>query len=192
MNCRTIGFVLAVFFVFRGESWAQKNPPTVRIGIEAPAGTNSHYFVTKQMGLFQKHGVNIELISFPGGTVGLQALFAGDIQFTTSDGDAGLSGKPARRQSLFYRRHDQHVSFQYSFAPGDSHASGTSRQKDRDQPLWLFVGHGGARGGGKIRSQTGQGRDHPPRRRPERTVCRAQSRRGRCGHRQPAAQPSRA
>jgi len=70
---------------------AQKNPPTVRIGIEAPAGTNAHYYVTKQLGLFQKHGINIELISFPGGTVGLQALFAGDIQFATSDGVAGLS-----------------------------------------------------------------------------------------------------
>jgi NitT/TauT family transport system substrate-binding protein len=82
---------LAALFLFADESPAQKNPPTVRIGIEAPAGTNSHYYVTKQLGLFQKHGVNIELISFPGGTVGLQALIAGDIQFASSDGVAGLS-----------------------------------------------------------------------------------------------------
>jgi NitT/TauT family transport system substrate-binding protein len=74
-----------------GEAWSQKNLPTVRIGIEAPAGTNAHYYVTKQLGFFQKHGTNIELISFPGGTVGLQALFAGDIQFASSDGVAGLS-----------------------------------------------------------------------------------------------------
>ena len=74
-----------------GAASAQKNPPTVRIGIEAPAGTNSHYYVTEQLGLFQKHGVNVELISFPGGTVGLQALIAGDIQFASEDGVAGLS-----------------------------------------------------------------------------------------------------
>src|SRR5258705_11094148 len=67
--------------------------PTVRIGIEAPAGTNSHYYVTKQLGLFQKHGINVELISFPGGTVGLQALLAGDIQFARADGTAGLQAK---------------------------------------------------------------------------------------------------
>jgi ABC-type nitrate/sulfonate/bicarbonate transport system substrate-binding protein len=73
-----------------GAAWAQKSLPTVRIGIEAPAGTNSHYYVTKQLGLFQKHGINIELISFPGGTVGLQALLAGDIQFASADGTAGL------------------------------------------------------------------------------------------------------
>lgn len=78
-------------FLPGGTAWAQSSLPTVRIGIEAPAGTNSHYFVTKQLGLFQKHGINIELISFPGGTVGLQALIAGDIQFATSDGVAGLS-----------------------------------------------------------------------------------------------------
>jgi NitT/TauT family transport system substrate-binding protein len=73
-----------------GEAPAQKLP-TVRIGIEAPAGTNSHYHVTKQAGLFQKYGINMELISFPGGTVGMQSLIAGDIQFATQDGVATLT-----------------------------------------------------------------------------------------------------
>jgi hypothetical protein len=35
------------------EAWAQKSLPTVRFGFEAVAGTNRHYFVTKQLGLFQ-------------------------------------------------------------------------------------------------------------------------------------------
>src|SRR2546430_16855666 len=84
---------LAFIFSSTGDAWSQRNLPTVRIGIEAPAGTNSHYYVTKQLGLFQKHGINIELISFPGGTVGLQALLAGDIQFASADGTAGLQAK---------------------------------------------------------------------------------------------------
>ena len=86
----TILSALTFLFLFGDESSAQKTLPTVRIGIEAPAGTNSHYYVTKQLGLFQKHGINIELISFPRGTVGLQALLAGDIQFASADGTAGL------------------------------------------------------------------------------------------------------
>jgi NitT/TauT family transport system substrate-binding protein len=99
-------FGLMMVFMFTailssGTAWAQKSLPAVRIGIEAPAGTNSHYYVTKQLGLFQKHGVNIELISFPGGTVGLQALFAGDIQFATSDGVAGLSAN-LRGANLYF------------------------------------------------------------------------------------------
>src|SRR5438128_822049 len=84
-----------------GGAWAQKSFPIVRLGIEAVAGTNSHYYVTKQLGLFQKHGLNLELISFPGGTVGLQALFAGDIQFATSDGVAGLSAN-LRGANLYF------------------------------------------------------------------------------------------
>jgi NitT/TauT family transport system substrate-binding protein len=93
--------MLALIFSSSGDAWSQRNLPTVRIGIEAPAGTNSHYYVSKQLGLFQKHGINIELISFPGGTVGLQALFAGDIQFATADGVAGLSAN-LRGANLYF------------------------------------------------------------------------------------------
>jgi len=94
-------FVIAALVTPVRETRAQRTLPTVRIGIEAPAGTNAHYFVTKQLGLFQKHGINIELISFPGGTVGLQALFAGDIQFATADGVAGLSAN-LRGANLYF------------------------------------------------------------------------------------------
>jgi NitT/TauT family transport system substrate-binding protein len=88
----SIIFTLWALILFPGrEASAQKSLPTVRLGIEAVAGTNSHYFVTKQSGLFQKHGVHMELISFPGGTMGLQSLLAGDIQFATQDGTAGLA-----------------------------------------------------------------------------------------------------
>src|SRR5689334_24721455 len=93
--------VLASLFLSANESAAQKTLPTVRIGIEAPAGTNAHYYVTQKLGLFQKYGVNIELISFPGGTVGLQALLAGDIQFASSDGVAGLSAN-LRGANLYF------------------------------------------------------------------------------------------
>lgn len=83
---------LAILLLGAPAAWAQpKAMPTVRIGIEAPAGTNSHYHVTRQAGLFQKHGVNMELIAFPGGTVGMQSLIAGDIQFATQDGVATLT-----------------------------------------------------------------------------------------------------
>jgi ABC-type nitrate/sulfonate/bicarbonate transport system substrate-binding protein len=92
---------LALVLSSSGDAWSQKSMPTVRIGIEAPAGTNSHYYVTKQLGLFQKHGINVELISFPGGTVGLQALLAGDIQFASEDGVAGLSAN-LRGANLYF------------------------------------------------------------------------------------------
>ena len=84
-----------------GEAWSQKSLPTVRIGIEAVAGTNSHYYVTQQLGLFQKQGLNLELISFPGGTVGIQSLLAGDLQFATADGNLGLTAN-LRGANLYF------------------------------------------------------------------------------------------
>ena len=83
------------------EAWSQKSFPTVRIGIEAVAGTNSHYYVTKQLGLFQKYGLNLELISFPGGSVGIQSLLAGDLQFATADGNLGLTAN-LRGANLYF------------------------------------------------------------------------------------------
>ena len=85
-----------------GEAWSQKSLPTVRLGTEAISGTNSHYYVTKQLGLFQKHGVNVELIAFQAGTIALQSLFAGDLQFAIQDGMAGLTAnlRGANIQSL--------------------------------------------------------------------------------------------
>ena len=83
------------------EAWSQKSLPTVRIGIEAVAGTNSHYYVTKQLGLFQKQGLNLELISFPGGSVGVQSLLAGDLQFATADGNLGLTAN-LRGANLYF------------------------------------------------------------------------------------------
>ena len=83
------------------EAWAQKSLPTVRIGIEAVAGTNSHYYVTQKLGLFQKYGLNSELISFPGGTVGIQSLLAGDLQFATADGNLGLTAN-LRGANLYF------------------------------------------------------------------------------------------
>jgi len=83
------------------EAWSQKSLPTVRIGIEAVAGTNAHYYVTKQLGLFQKYGLNLELISFPGGTVGIQSLLAGDLQFATADGNLGLTAN-LRGANLYF------------------------------------------------------------------------------------------
>jgi len=88
---KSIIMLVTVLIFLTGEARGQKALPAVRIGIEAPAGTNSHYSVSKNAGLFGKYGLNMELISFPGGTVGVQALIAGDIQFATQDGVATLT-----------------------------------------------------------------------------------------------------
>jgi NitT/TauT family transport system substrate-binding protein len=65
---------------------AQKSPSTVRLGIAGISGTNAHPYVDKQLGLFQKYNVDVELIAFQGGSQLIQAMLAGDLPLALSEG----------------------------------------------------------------------------------------------------------
>ncbi len=67
-------------------AWPQKALPTVRLGIAGISGTNAHPFVDKQLGLFQKNNIDIELIAFQGGSQLIQAMVAGDLPLALSEG----------------------------------------------------------------------------------------------------------
>jgi len=68
------------------DAWAQKSPATVRLGIAGISGTNSHPYVSKQLGLFQKHNIDLEMIAFQGGSQLIQAMLAGDLPLSLSEG----------------------------------------------------------------------------------------------------------
>jgi NitT/TauT family transport system substrate-binding protein len=69
-----------------GDAWAQKSLSSVRLGVAGISGTNAHPFVDKQLGLFQKHGIEVELIAFQGGSQLIQAMLAGDLPLALSEG----------------------------------------------------------------------------------------------------------
>jgi NitT/TauT family transport system substrate-binding protein len=77
--------LLAVFGIGR-DAWSQKSPSSVRLGVAGISGTNAHPFVDKQLGLFQKHGLEVELIAFQGGSQLIQAMLAGDLPLALSEG----------------------------------------------------------------------------------------------------------
>ena len=54
------------------------------------AGT-APLWLTKDQGLFEKYGLNTDLVYIPGGARGIQALLAGSIHFYTGDGIAPMS-----------------------------------------------------------------------------------------------------
>jgi NitT/TauT family transport system substrate-binding protein len=68
------------------DAWAQKSFTTVRLGVAGISGTNAHPYVDKQLGLFQKHGLEVELIAFQGGSQLIQAMLAGDLPVALSEG----------------------------------------------------------------------------------------------------------
>ncbi|HEY2990272.1 MAG TPA: ABC transporter substrate-binding protein [Candidatus Binatia bacterium] len=70
---------------------AQKSATTVRLGVAGISGTNAHPFVDRQLGLYQKHNIDMELIAFQGGSQLIQAMLAGDLPLALSEGVTALA-----------------------------------------------------------------------------------------------------
>jgi NitT/TauT family transport system substrate-binding protein len=61
----------------------------VRLGLSSVSALHSAVWIAEQKGLFRKHGIDAEVIVVgQGGTAGISALLANDIQMTSSAGDA--------------------------------------------------------------------------------------------------------
>lgn len=58
----------------------------VRINWTAVTGAQSGMFMAKQENLFKKHGLDVELIHIPSSSRGIQAILAGEIDFSFMDG----------------------------------------------------------------------------------------------------------
>jgi NitT/TauT family transport system substrate-binding protein len=60
----------------------------VRMGLSSVSGLHAAVWVAEQKGLFRKHGIDAEVIvTGQGGTAGISALLANDIQMVNSAGD---------------------------------------------------------------------------------------------------------
>jgi len=61
----------------------------IRMGLSSVSALHSAMWVAEQKGLFRKHGIDTEIIvTGQGGTAGISALLANDIQLVASAGDA--------------------------------------------------------------------------------------------------------
>ena len=95
-------FVLSMaIFSSSGDAWSQKSPPTVRFGVAGVSGTNAHYYVDKQLGLFRKNNLDVELITFQGGSQLTQTILAGGLDFLTLEGTLGLAANQKEVNLLF-------------------------------------------------------------------------------------------
>ncbi|HEY7555094.1 MAG TPA: ABC transporter substrate-binding protein [Candidatus Binatia bacterium] len=83
------------------DAWSQATLPAVRFGVAGISGTNGHFYVDKQLGLFRKHDIDVELIAFQGGSQLVPAILAGDLQFITLEGTLGLASN-LRGPNLFF------------------------------------------------------------------------------------------
>jgi NitT/TauT family transport system substrate-binding protein len=56
--------------------------PAVRISFSAPSGMSTPAWMAKELGLFEKYGLNGSIIYIGGGTLPMSVLLAGDTEFT--------------------------------------------------------------------------------------------------------------
>jgi len=57
----------------------------IRIFYSAITGEQSAFYIIKESGMFQKYGLDPEIIYLDSGTIAVQAMLSGEIQFTTAD-----------------------------------------------------------------------------------------------------------
>lgn len=57
--------------------------------------TSIAYWLAKEIGLFKKHGLDMELIFIDGSSRGVQSLIAGDLSFTDAVGTSVINGRLA-------------------------------------------------------------------------------------------------
>lgn len=76
-------FLIGLFLFQAGSLFAQQR------FIHSVSGTSSSQgaiWATKDLGLFEKYGLNVDLVLIPGGARGMQALLGGSVQSADSDG----------------------------------------------------------------------------------------------------------
>jgi ABC-type nitrate/sulfonate/bicarbonate transport system substrate-binding protein len=84
MKIRSVIFLISGFLAFSAFTAAAQAP--ARINWTAVTGAQSGMFMAKQEGLFRKNGLDVELIHIPSSSRAIQAILAGEINFSFMDG----------------------------------------------------------------------------------------------------------
>ena len=84
---------LSLIIVLVGMSPERLRAQAIRIGSLGLSGPLLPLWIAQDRGLFAKHGLTSELITFQGGTQTIQALLSGGIGFSASSTDTGANAR---------------------------------------------------------------------------------------------------
>ena len=89
-------FVLGLFFCLSKPAvQAQEKPVKLYVGVAGLSGALAHAFIPKDSGLYEKYGLDVELIFFQGGTQAIQSTLAGGVQMVVTAGPEIISARVA-------------------------------------------------------------------------------------------------
>ena len=83
------------FFVTAAQVRAQVKSEKLHVGYSAQAGSLAPIWITKEAGIFRKHGLDVELLFIPGGPTAAAALMSGEVPITVVGGPAVVSSNLA-------------------------------------------------------------------------------------------------
>jgi NitT/TauT family transport system substrate-binding protein len=72
----------------------------VIVGTPGPAVTLVHAFISKEVGLFQKHGLDARLVVFEGGSLLAQAALAGEVKISMNSGSVTIASRSQGADSI--------------------------------------------------------------------------------------------
>jgi len=87
--------VSVCFFALATQGVAQTKFEKLHVGYSAQAGSPAPIWITKEAGIFKKHGLDVELLFIPGGPTAAAALLSGEVPVTVVGGPAVVSSNLA-------------------------------------------------------------------------------------------------
>jgi NitT/TauT family transport system substrate-binding protein len=91
--CRVGVVVLAVAIVLG--VWQRAEAKSTLAYISDSPSSSVPFWVAKDAGIFQKHGLDVDMLFINGSTRGIQSLIAGDLNFTGAVGTSAINGRLA-------------------------------------------------------------------------------------------------
>ncbi len=92
MIWRTLAIALTLALILEGISKAQdKTPEPLIVAYSSFTGNRAPLWIAKELGLYEKYGLDVKLVRIAAGSVSLTALLAGNVHLTTDSSSAVVS-----------------------------------------------------------------------------------------------------
>ncbi len=85
--------LLLLFVAWSVAGYAQGKLEKVVVGVAGLSGPLAHAFIPKDSGLYEKYGLDVDLVFFQGGTQLIQATIAGGVNFAVTAGPEIINGR---------------------------------------------------------------------------------------------------
>jgi NitT/TauT family transport system substrate-binding protein len=89
-----IALMLLLFFWTAGDAQDKKLEPLI-VSYSSITGNRAPFWIAKDLGLYEKYGLDVKLVNIAAGSVSLTALLVGNVHLTT-DSSSGVVGAVAR------------------------------------------------------------------------------------------------